>query len=81
MTTFLAVYRGESIASAKLVAVSADPDIVSDVATRLLKCITPDDGADEDPVLATIEHGRRQALRLIARDERRALAAAGEVTP
>ena len=36
MTTFLALYRGQSIARAELVAVSSNRDIVSDFASKLI---------------------------------------------
>ncbi len=67
MTSFLALYRGESIAGAKIVAVTAEPGLVRDFAGRLLD--GPADGpADEmhpDPVLEELEQGRRRALRLV----------------
>ncbi len=71
MSTFLALYRGETVGGAKLVAVSADPTIVTDFARRLLKdppSPERDEESDRDPVLASIEQGRRRALRLISRE-------------
>jgi len=65
MTTFLALYRGKTVAEAKMVAVTADPVLVAAVATHLLD--TPQ-LAVEDPVLTTLEHGRRAALRLITKE-------------
>ena len=62
MTTFVALYRGESVASAKLVAVTADPALVADVSARLLR---QQAGDPQDPVIARMEGGRRAALRLI----------------
>ncbi len=64
--SFLALYRGPSIPQAKLVAVSADPLLVSDFAARLLHDETTP--PVDDPVLGEVEHGRRRALRLIARE-------------
>ena len=64
MTNFLALYRGRSIAEAKMVAVSADPELVSLVAVRLLSR-TP---TDEDHIVSTLEEGRRAALRLIQQE-------------
>ncbi len=49
-----------------MVAVSADPRLVGDFATRLLGQAP---GPEEDPVVASIEEGRRRALRIVA-DER-----------
>ena len=37
MATFLAVYRGDTVGSARLVAVSADPKLIADVSSRLLE--------------------------------------------
>lgn len=65
MTSFVAVYRGETVANARLVAVSADPVLVADVSTKLLRR-----QADypQDPVIQSIEAGRREALRLIEQE-------------
>ena len=65
MTTFVALYRGETVASAKLVAVTADPSLVADVSARLL---ADPAGASSDPVVARLDRGRRSALRLIRKE-------------
>jgi hypothetical protein len=65
-SSFLALYRGPSIPQARLVAVSADPQLVADFARRLLGAAAP--AALTDPVLREVEGGRRRALRLIARE-------------
>jgi len=62
MTTFVALYRSETVASARLVAVTADPALVADVSLRLLQQPA---GDAQDPVIARMERGRRSALRLI----------------
>ena len=62
MTTFVALYRGDSIGAAKLLALSAEPELVQDLAARLLH---QTEEHDPDPVLAELENGRRQALRLV----------------
>jgi hypothetical protein len=67
MATFLALYRGDTVGKAQLIAVSADPATVADFATRLLRQPPQTGDSSPDPVLASIERGRRQALRLIAR--------------
>jgi hypothetical protein len=64
-TSFVAVYRGQSIASARLIAVSAEPGLVRDVTGRILQEHPQDDA---DPVVATLEQGRRAALHLIKRE-------------
>lgn len=69
MSTFLALYRGETIANAKLVAVSSEPHVVAAFATRLLQEPPDAQESHEDPVLGCIERGRRRALRLLARGE------------
>lgn len=67
MTTFLALYRGATVGEAKLVAVTADPQIVADVSSRLLQ-VPADPEVAADPVLRTVQQGRRRALRLIRRE-------------
>ncbi len=37
MTSFLALYRGETVSGARIVALSADPRLVRDFAARLLE--------------------------------------------
>jgi hypothetical protein len=65
VTTFLVVYRGPTIGEARMVAVSADPDLVALVSTRLLdEPLEP----ENDPVVTQLERGRRAALRLIKRE-------------
>ncbi len=65
MATFVALYRGETVAAAKLVAVTADPALVADVSSRLLA--QPADEA-QDPVVAGMDRARRSALRLIHKE-------------
>jgi hypothetical protein len=62
MAHFIALYTGQSLSSAKLVAVSSNPSVVRDFASRLL---VESQSVDSDPVVARIESGRRAALRLI----------------
>lgn len=64
MTTFVALYRGETIGGARLVAVSADPSVVSYVANRLIT----DQQASDDPAIGAIDRGRRAALRAIKQE-------------
>jgi hypothetical protein len=61
----VALYRGETIGAAKIVAVSANPELVSDFATRML---SETEESERDAVLRELESGRRSALR-IARNE------------
>ena len=65
-TSFIAVYRGESVSAARLIAVSADPGLVADVSSRILQA---DPGDEEtDPVIGPIDRARRRALRLVHRE-------------
>ena len=66
MVTFIALYRGSTVASSQLVAVSANPQLVTEVAAQLLASNEPSD----DPIVAAQEHGRRRALRLVMREAR-----------
>lgn len=61
-TSFLALYRGDTVASSKILALTADHQIVQDFAERLLE--EPLE-ADEDLVSTRLKGGRRSALRLI----------------
>jgi len=61
MKTFIAVYRGETISSATLIAVTADPKTVADVTKQLLG----DDKSSGDPIVEKHLEGRREALKLI----------------
>jgi len=63
LTTFLALYRGESVSTAKLLALTAEPALVRDFATRLSE--NPLREQDSDPVLEGLERGRRRALQLV----------------
>ena len=63
MTTFLALYRGDSVSSAKLLALTADSELVCDFAARLLA--KPRKEQNPDPVLGELEEGRRRVLQLV----------------
>jgi hypothetical protein len=65
VATFVAIYRGETIAGARLIALSADPALVAEVSARILH---EHPAKDPDPVVACVEHGRRAALRLIQQE-------------
>ena len=57
-TNFIALYRGESVGNARLIAVSSEPEIVS----RLLREMA---GETED----SVEQIERETLRLVGCDE------------
>ena len=66
MTTFLALYHGNTVNASEILALTADRRIVEDFAARLLgKPPEP----SSDPVVSNIEEGRRRALEVV-RDER-----------
>jgi len=63
MTSFVALYCGESICEAKMIAVSGDFAIVSQVAEALIKKISPA-SEEDDTVISPDAFG--QTLRLIS---------------
>ena len=65
MASFIALYRGESIGTARLVATTADSDIVRDFAERML-CMVEEE--EPDAALRELSLSRRRALRLIRDD-------------
>jgi hypothetical protein len=68
MTNFIALYRGDNITEAQMVAASCDPALV-EIMTRLLLQAPPD---APDEVFASLEQGKRRALRLIKREAQHA---------
>ena len=67
MTSFITLYRGETVGEAKIIALSADPDIVADFASRLLQ--SSQNEKTDDPILGAIQQGKTRALRLIATED------------
>jgi hypothetical protein len=66
MHSFLALYRGDTVGSARLVAVNADPAVVAEFAARLL--VQSDADAEDDPAVEHLRRGRRRALQLVQRE-------------
>jgi hypothetical protein len=64
LISFLGLYHGPNLETAELLAVSIDPQVVSGVATAVLRKI--DEKPAADPALRAIQSGRRRALRLVA---------------
>ncbi len=62
MASFIALYHGDTIGSAALVATTADPEVVRDFAERMLSI---PEGEEPDAVLRELELGRRRALKLV----------------
>jgi hypothetical protein len=67
MVSFLGLYRGDSLETAQLVAVSADAELVGQVATALLER----GERPTDPALGALQKGRRRALRHVAEESQR----------
>ena len=65
MASFIALYRGETIGSARLVMATTDAEIVCDFAERMLS--QPEEH-EPDAILRELERGRRRALRLVRDD-------------
>jgi hypothetical protein len=65
LASFIALYHGDTISSAALVATTADPGVVRDFAERMLSV---SEGQESDAVLRELEFGRRRALRLVRDD-------------
>lgn len=65
MTSFLALYRGDSVATADLITLTADPEVVRDFADRMLSNPPPRTG---DPARDAIRGGRVRALELVRDD-------------
>lgn len=61
MSTFLALYRGDTVGDARLVAVTADLSLVAEFAEKLLGHRLE----EEDAAIGCLEDGRRRALRVV----------------
>ncbi len=68
MTTFLAMYRGETISQAKLIAVSADYNLIAHVSGYLLNGDNP---GQTDDVINRLEEGRQSVLRAVRQEATR----------
>lgn len=60
---FVALYAGQSVASARLIAASANPELIGHAAEVMLGEAVP--VADDDPALAVINQSRRRALEIV----------------
>lgn len=69
--TFVCIFAGPSIETARLIATTADQRLVRSVAVELLNDPRYRSTEEEssDSVLAAINEGKRHALRLIAGEE------------
>ena len=66
MHTFVALYRGRTVAEARMIVATADEELVAFVADKLLQI--PPEAAD--PIVLSLERGKQAALRLIRREAR-----------
>ncbi len=62
---FLALYAGERPTTARMLALTAEPEIVERFAREML---TRPPQRKNDPVLDALEDGRRQALTVVANE-------------
>jgi hypothetical protein len=66
VTSFIALYRGETVSGARIVALSADPQLVRDFAARLLESPPePHKGSESSGDI------QRQMLRVMKPDDER----------
>ncbi len=67
LTTFIALYHGQTVNSARILAVSADPHLVAGVANELLLNGLPETSGtpNSDPIENALWEGRQKALRLV----------------
>jgi hypothetical protein len=64
MHTFLALYRGRTVAESRMIVATADEELVALVADKLLQN-SPD---CTDPIVLSLERGKRAALRLVQQE-------------
>lgn len=67
MVSFLALYRGMSIATAQMIAVTTNPHLVATVAASILAS-EHQDPEESDPAISSVLGGRREALKLVLAD-------------
>ena len=60
MTSFIALYRGETVSGAQIVALSADPQLVRDFAARLLES-APERYEEPEPA----DRDERRTMRVV----------------
>ena len=67
MVNFVAVFRGRSPDTARLIAITLNPTCVAEVTTHILREYQ-NHGAEDDPALAPLERGRYETLRRILQE-------------
>jgi hypothetical protein len=70
LITYVGIHRGSLAGEAELIALSAEPGLVGDVAARLLRGEQPEPPGF-DPILGLKREARRRALRAICAEARR----------
>ena len=63
---FIAIYSGRTVASARLIAVTSEPELVREVAGRVLASGAYDAAGCES--VSALNRGRRAALRAVSRE-------------
>jgi hypothetical protein len=68
LTSFIALYQGDTVASSRILAITADPLLVSDFADRLL-----DDWQSEpiEHTITPVEEANKRRQRITTREEKR----------
>lgn len=64
MTSFIALYRGRTLNDARLIALSSDPTLISDLITKLIS----EPLREDDPALRALTRGRRRALKIVQQE-------------
>ena len=66
MLSFLALYRGNTLRDAEVVALSSAPEIIREFAERLLA--QAPEGDEGDPVLRAAQEAKRSLLRVVRQE-------------
>ncbi len=66
MLSFLALYRGNTLRDAEVMALSSAPEIIREFAERLLA--EPLEGEERDPILRAAQEAKRGVLQLVRQE-------------
>ena len=64
MTSFVALYRGDTVSAAKIIAVSANPELVENFAMRMLAGPSEQESVMIWAILRRSPRGRRTSMRV-----------------
>ena len=65
MSTFVAIYRGQTVNTARLIGITAEPELVNHVAKYLMRELQDDDAAGDSAIRA-VQQARAFALKRAA---------------